>query len=110
VNAVSNRDKITDGARRRKDFLRLRKSGEGALDANESEDGAPAPPRRSERARAAAYLDLWERHVGRMAVHGPRLWSAPWPAIWPGAGPRSGAKPRQGARKAPGRSPAGSGA
>ena len=35
--------------------------------------GAPAPeadPGR-ERARAAAYLDLWERQVTRVALHGP---------------------------------------
>jgi hypothetical protein len=31
---------------------------------------APAV-RRDERARAKAYLDLWERHVVQTALHGP---------------------------------------
>lgn len=37
--------------------------------------GAESPI--DERARAAAYLDLWERHVAQAAVHGSGI-SAPW--------------------------------
>jgi hypothetical protein len=38
--------------------------------AAEAEDAAVGAPRRDERARAAAYLDLWERQLTRLAVHG----------------------------------------
>jgi hypothetical protein len=38
--------------------------------AAEAEDAPEASPRRDERARAAAYLDLWERKLTRLAVHG----------------------------------------
>ena len=35
-------------------------------------DGARGDaPKRSERARAKAYLDLWEQHVVQTALHGP---------------------------------------
>jgi len=41
------------------------------LDATELEHLEKAVPRpRDERARAVAYLDLWEKHVGLTAVHG----------------------------------------
>lgn len=51
-------------------------------DAGEAEGGAAAAkPARArpdrERRRAAAYLDLWERHVGHAAMHGQGV-SAPW--------------------------------
>jgi hypothetical protein len=41
----------------------------------------PGPRRRDPRALAAAYLDLWERHVTHAAVHG-----APAPPPRPGGG------------------------
>jgi hypothetical protein len=34
------------------------------------ETGAPRPPA-EEAARARAYLDLWERQLVRLALHGP---------------------------------------
>jgi hypothetical protein len=40
---------------------------------------ASAPPRSEARARAAAYLDLWERHLTRLALKGPA------PTSWPTA-------------------------
>ena len=51
------------------------------IGAAEAEDApAPAPAaRRDERTRAAAYLDLWERQLTRLAVHGIE---PPW---WPPA-------------------------
>ncbi len=54
--------------------------GEGALDATEPDrlETAETRPRpRDARAQAAAYLDLWERHVGQTAVHGPPPGPAP---------------------------------
>jgi hypothetical protein len=36
-----------------------------------AETGASPGPRPDERARAKAYLDLWERHVVQTALHGP---------------------------------------
>lgn len=64
-------------------------SGEMPLDATgeEREDRAAARRgSRDERARAAAYLDLWERHVGLTAVDGV----VPRPASLPAAPERSG--------------------
>lgn len=49
--------------------------------AAEIEDKPTTPemrlPQRSERARAARYLDLWERQVGHTSVHG----TAPYPPV-----------------------------
>ena len=36
----------------------------------QDEAGDPPADRRSEEERAAAYLDLWERHLTRLAVRG----------------------------------------
>ena len=36
----------------------------------QDEAGDPTADRRSEEERAAAYLDLWERHLTRLAVRG----------------------------------------
>ena len=47
-----------------------------AADAAKAEEPAPAA---SERARAHAYLDLWERQVVHVALHGPDASSTPGP-------------------------------
>jgi hypothetical protein len=39
--------------------------------ADKAEDERGEGQRRSERQRAAAYLDLWERNLGHLAIHGP---------------------------------------
>ena len=39
--------------------------------ANKADDEHGEGQRRSERQRAAAYLDLWERNLGHLAIHGP---------------------------------------
>ena len=51
---------------------------DGAMDASGPDEeerrartAPPRPPRTPERARAAAYLDLWERHVGQAAIQAP---------------------------------------
>jgi hypothetical protein len=51
-----------------KDFSQVRMEGRpaGAADPERREARA-----RDERARAAAYLDLWERHLTQAAVSGP---------------------------------------
>jgi hypothetical protein len=53
--------------------------GAPATEAEDAERGhAPGAPRGDERARAAAYLDLWERQLTRLAVRGLES-AAPWP-------------------------------
>ena len=51
-----------------------------SAEAGAAEAEAGAPPAGAERARAHAYLDLWERHVVHVALYGPA------PALHPAAG------------------------
>lgn len=58
------------------------RQAETKLDRDRRDDSAEVPverriPSLSERARAKAYLDLWERHVSAAAVRGRGV-SAPW--------------------------------
>ena len=58
------------------------RQAETRLDREEADDSGEAPADNgiqglSERARAKAYLDLWERHVSAAAVRGRGI-SAPW--------------------------------
>jgi hypothetical protein len=51
-----------------------------ATRADAKTEAAPAEaPAASERARAHAYLDLWERHVVHVALFGPAPAAAPAP-------------------------------
>jgi hypothetical protein len=61
-------------AQRAKGFPQVRMRRGPGMDEPRPEKDEQAPAarsRRDERARAAAYLDLWQRHVSQAAVHGP---------------------------------------
>jgi hypothetical protein len=53
-----------------KDFPQVRMEGRPGTEGPER-DAPPAAHTRDERTRAAAYLDLWERHLTQAAVSGP---------------------------------------